>query len=87
VITILFNNSSYAVLNMELNRVGAEPPGPRAKEMLDLTRPDLDFVALSTGMGVPAVRATTAEDFAQAFSRALAEPGPHLIEAVVPSVI
>jgi acetolactate synthase-1/2/3 large subunit len=84
VTTILFNNGSYAVLNMELNRVGAEPPGPKAKEMLDLHRPDLDFVSISKGMGVPAVRATTAEEFNEQLERAIAEPGPRLIEAVVP---
>jgi acetolactate synthase-1/2/3 large subunit len=35
-------------------------------------------------MGVPASRAATAAEFAQQLRRALAEPGPHLIEAIVP---
>ena len=52
--------------------------------MLDLGRPDLDFVALAPGMGVPAVSCTDAEDFAAQLERSLAEPGPHLIEAVLP---
>jgi acetolactate synthase-1/2/3 large subunit len=87
VITILFNNSSYAVLNMELNRVGATEGGPKAKEMLDLTRPDLDFVALATGCGVTATRATTAEEFCDQLEAALAARGPRVIEAIVPSII
>src|SRR5687768_3211798 len=58
VVTVLFNNSSYAVLNMELQRVGASAGGEKAKAMLDLHGPDLDFVALATGMGVPATRAS-----------------------------
>ncbi len=87
VITILFNNSSYAVLNMELQRVGATNVGVKAKEMLDLTRPDLDFVALATGMGVPATRATTAEEFVAQFQAALATTGPSVIEAIVASII
>ena len=87
VITILFNNASYAVLNMELNRVGATEGGPKAKEMLDLTRPTMDFVALATGCGVPATRATTAEEFCEQLAVALATPGPHVIEAIVPSII
>lgn len=87
VVTILFNNSSYAVLNMELGRVGATAGGPKAKDMLDLTRPDLDFVALATGMGVPATRATTAEDFVDQLRAALSAPGPTVIEAIVPSII
>jgi acetolactate synthase-1/2/3 large subunit len=86
VTTVIFNNGSYAVLNMELNRVGAEP-GPVAKSMLDITRPDIDFVSLSEGLGVPATRATTAEEFNQQFTRAVEDDGPHLIEAVVPSLL
>ncbi len=86
VTTIIFNNSSYAVLNMELNRVGAEA-GPRAKEMLDLRRPDMDFTAISTGLGVPATRATTADEFVDQLRDALAVKGPRLIEAIVPSIM
>ena len=87
VTTVLCNNGSYAVLNMELNRVGAEPPGPKAKDMLDLHRPDLDFVQISQGLGVPATRATTGEELTAQLEAALAEPGPHLIEAMVPPII
>ncbi len=87
VTTVVLNNRSYAVLNMELNRVGAEPAGPRARRMLDLTPPDLDFVALARGQGVPASRATTADEFVDQLGRALATPGPTVIEAVVPSII
>ncbi len=84
VTTVIANNGSYAVLNMELSRVGAEAGGPKAREMLDLHGPDLDFVALSRGMGVPAERVETAEALTAALERAIAEPGPHLIDAVVP---
>jgi acetolactate synthase-1/2/3 large subunit len=69
---------------MELNRVGAEPPGPKAKEMLDLHGPTPDFVSISNGMGVPATRATTAEELCDQLGKALVEPGPALIEAIVP---
>jgi acetolactate synthase-1/2/3 large subunit len=51
--------------------------------MLDLTRPDIDFAALSRGMGVPATRATTAEEFTEQLERSLAEEGPSLVEAVL----
>jgi len=82
--TVICNNGSYAVLNMELNRVGADAAGPKAKAMLDISGPDLDFVALATGMGVPATRATTADEFVAQLEAALATPGPVLIEAMVP---
>ncbi|MEZ5207484.1 MAG: thiamine pyrophosphate-dependent enzyme [Acidimicrobiales bacterium] len=86
VTTVLLNNRSYAVLNMELNRVGAEAGGPKAKEMLDLHRPDMDFVSIATGLGVPATRATTAEEFTTQLERAIATPGPALVEAIVPGM-
>jgi acetolactate synthase I/II/III large subunit len=84
VTTIIFNNRSYAILDMELARVGAVAAGAAARSLLDLSRPDLDFTALATGMGVPATRARTAGELAAQLGQALAEPGPHLIEAVVP---
>lgn len=95
VTTIIFNNRAYAILNMELQRVGATVAtragggggaGGAARSLLDLSRPDIDFTALATGMGVPASRASTTGEFAEQLRRALAEPGPHLIEAIVPPV-
>ena len=56
-------------------------------EPIDLDPPRMDFVALATGMGVPARRGTTAEEFTAALADALASPGPHLIDAVIPSLM
>lgn len=87
VTTVLLNNRAYAILRLELQRVGVQGHGPRANELLDLSRPDIDFVRIAEGMGVPATRATTAEELAEQFRRALAEPGPHLIDAIVPPLL
>ncbi len=87
VVTVIFNNASYAVLNMELSRVGATAGGPKAKAMLDIGQPNLDFVALATGMGLSATRATTAEEFNDQFAAAIAHTGPSVIEAMVPSIM
>ncbi|MFD7713702.1 acetolactate synthase large subunit [Streptomyces sp. NPDC059786] len=81
---VLFDNRSYAILNLELTSVGAAPGGARAGELLDLSRPDLDFVGLARGLGVPAEQATTAEEFRSLLGRALGEPGPYLIDCAVP---
>ncbi|HEX4864977.1 MAG TPA: acetolactate synthase large subunit [Acidimicrobiales bacterium] len=81
--TVVLSNRSYAILNMELQRVGAAAGGPRARSMLDLHQPELDFVALAAGMGVPATRADTAADFSDQLARALAAPGPNLVEAII----
>jgi acetolactate synthase I/II/III large subunit len=91
VTTVIYNNGAYDILRLELQRVGAQTaggaPGPRAEAMLDLDPPRMDFVALATGMGVSARRATTAEDFTAALADALAARGPHLIDAVIPSLM
>jgi acetolactate synthase-1/2/3 large subunit len=87
VTTVLYNNSAYDILRIELQRVGVgSAPGPNALGLLDLSRPTMDFVKISEGMGVPARRVTTAEEFTDALRAGFAEPGPHLIDAVVPSI-
>jgi acetolactate synthase-1/2/3 large subunit len=87
VTTVLYDNSAYDILRIELQRVGAgSAPGPKALNLLDLSGPTMDFVKISEGMGVPARRVSTAEEFAEALRAAFTEPGPHLIDAVVPSI-
>jgi len=81
---VILNNRAYAILQLELKRVGASVAGPKAQSLLDLSNPDIDFVAIAEGFGVPATRATTAEELAAQFSAAIAAPGPHLIDAVIP---
>jgi acetolactate synthase I/II/III large subunit len=88
VTTVIYNNGAYDILRLELQRVGVgSAPGPKAQDLLDLSRPTMDFVKIAEGMGVPARRATTVEEFADALQAAFAEPGPHLIDAVVPSLL
>src|ERR1700739_4922016 len=91
VTTVIYNNGAYDILRLKLQRVGAQTagatPGPRAQAMLDLDPPRMDFVAMATGMGVPARRAATAEDFTAALADALSTPGPQLIDAVIPSLM
>lgn len=81
--TVICSNRSYRVLRMELARAGIKEPGPNALSLTDLSKPDLDWVKLASGMGVPAVRAETAEAMAKHLQHAFSEPGPHLIEAVL----
>jgi len=83
VVNVIFANRSYQILHGELANVGARNPGRKALDMLTLDRPNLDWVDMARGMGVQGVKATTAEEFNKAFARACAEPGPHLIEAVM----
>ncbi|MBC3191531.1 acetolactate synthase large subunit [Pseudonocardia sp. C8] len=86
VTTVLVNNSAYAILRVELARTGAGEAARsgRAGRMLDLSDPTPDFVSLATGLGVPARRAETTEELLDALRWARSEPGPHLVEAIVP---
>ena len=86
VTVVLINNSAYAILRLELSRVGAGAGGPKANDLLDLSRPNMDFAKIAEGFGVPATVATTCEELAEQFRRALAEPGPHLIDARIPTL-
>jgi len=83
VTTVIFANRSYAILNIELARVGAGNPGPKALSMLDLHKPDLDWIQLAQGMGVEASRATTIAEFEAQFADAMRGKGPRLIEAIL----
>ena len=81
VTTVILANRTYAILEFELSRVGAHAGGDASRDLLEIGRPDLDFVAMAQSMGVPGRRADDARAFAAALQEALAEPGPHLIEA------
>ena len=88
--TVVYANHAYDILRIELQRVGAQAegqgPGPKAAALLDLRSPAIDFVRIAEGMGVPARRVETAEELAGALQWAFTEPGPHLIETVMPSL-
>ena len=85
VTVVLFNNRSYSILDAELLRAGVHDAGAHAKAQLGLRDPDLDFVALATGLGVAARCVDAGEMLTAALEEALAEPGPHLIEVVIPA--
>ena len=83
VVTVVFVNHSYRILNIEMARTGAGTPGPAAQSMLDLSAPEIDWQKLSEAQGVPAETARTAEEFDAAIERAFAADGPRLIAALV----
>jgi acetolactate synthase-1/2/3 large subunit len=84
VTTVLLSNRAYRILEIEYQQTGSgAQPGPQSQRLLSLGEPDLDWVQLAHGMGVPASRAETAEGFADALRAALGQAGPALIEAVI----
>jgi len=83
VTTVIFANRSYEILLGELAKVGAGNAGRSALDMLTLDRPDLDFVKLAAGMGVPGESVNSVKGFARAFAKGLTVPGPYLVEVVL----
>lgn len=77
---VVFANRTYAVLKREFSYLGVGEPGPRANEMFEIGRPDLDWVQLAKGMGVPGTRVTSLDAFGKALKEGFASEGPMLIE-------
>jgi acetolactate synthase-1/2/3 large subunit len=80
VTTVVFANRDYAVLKREFSYLGIGEPRRRAMDMFEIGRPDLDWVSLAKGMGVPATRVNSLESFARALREGLEGDGPSLIE-------
>jgi len=84
VTTLICSNRSYRILQMELSRSGTEPNGPNTRALTELTNPPIDWVRIAQGFGVPGITVSKAEDLARELGKALIEPGPHLIEMLLP---
>jgi len=83
VTNLIFSNKAYAILQVELERVGALETGDRATSMLSLDNPEINWVSLANSLGVPAKRTLTVEEFQKAFSDGISSEGPSLIEIIV----
>jgi acetolactate synthase-1/2/3 large subunit len=82
VTTIILSNRGYQILAIELARTGIAELGPGCRSMTEFD-PVPDWTHLARGFGVPAVAVEDAEGLWREFERALAEPGPHLIEVPI----
>jgi acetolactate synthase-1/2/3 large subunit len=83
VTTLICNNRRYRILQVELARAGVSEPGHKARSLTSLANPEIEWASIAAGMGVPAVRVETAEALCMQLERALAEPGPNLIEMLI----
>ena len=83
VTVLILNNGSYAILNIELARVGVEHPGPTALSLLDLTNPAIQWTDIARGMGMTSQRVETVAELDTAMAYAMSEQGPRLIEVML----
>ncbi len=84
VTTLICSNQSYRILQMEMGRTGITSYGTKARALTELTKPTIGWTEIAKGLGVPGVTVGTAEDLARELDKALADPGPHLIEMLLP---
>ncbi len=82
VTVLIFANRGYQILRDELAAMGVNEIGRNAQRMFDVEGPSLDWVALSQGHGVQAVRVEDMAGFNAAFAEAMMQRGPRLIEVV-----
>jgi acetolactate synthase I/II/III large subunit len=78
--TVVFANRVYGVLKREFASFGLGDLGPIARDMFEIDRPDIDWVSLARGMGVPAISAGSLDEFAKALRAGFESHGPSLIE-------
>jgi len=83
VITVIFNNQRYGILETEYLRLGVNEVGQHADALFALNVPAIDFAALAKSMGVPGTRVMTCDAFQRALDKALLEDGPSLIEVML----
>jgi acetolactate synthase-1/2/3 large subunit len=81
---LLCANRRYQILLTELARAGVTAPGHASRTLTDLGGPAVDWQSLARAYGVPATRATSAEEAVQELDTRLAARGPHLVELVLP---
>jgi acetolactate synthase-1/2/3 large subunit len=77
---IVLVNHRYAVLELELMRIGAKLEDTN-HDLTHIGNPALDYLNLAAGFGVPAKRAADIDAFKAALTWSLATEGPTLISA------
>lgn len=83
VVTVIFNNGMYRILDHEYRRLGVNEVGERAASLFDLRGPEIDWVLLARSMGVPGERVDSTAGLARALEAGFASEGPYLVEAMV----
>ncbi len=81
VTTVIYANRSYNILNVEYARLGVTDVGAVAASLFDIGNPEINWVNLANGYGVPAAVANTAEELCALLEQSYLRPGPFLIQA------
>ena len=84
---VVCNNASYRLLQLNINQYWKEQniPAHDFPMSFDLSYPQLRFVEMAKGMGVPGIRVEKPWEIAGAVQQMLATPGPFLVDLVLES--
>lgn len=82
IVFVILANREYRILkhNVDVWRRSFDVASQHPYQNMDLSGPDLDFLALAAGMGVEGVRVDNADDIAPALGKAVAANRPYLVE-------
>ena len=83
VITVIFNNQRYGILETEYLRLGVNEIGQHAGALFDLSEPSIHLADLASSLGVVGHRVDTCEAFQTVLDEALQRVGPTLIEVML----
>ncbi len=85
VVFVILDNREYRILkhNMDAYRHRFAVRSERPYIHMDLAKPELSFVEIAHGLGVPASRVTQPGDLGPALAKALGSGGPYLLDVVV----
>ncbi|MEM7407229.1 MAG: thiamine pyrophosphate-binding protein [Pseudomonadota bacterium] len=85
IVFVILANSEYRILkhNLDSYRQRFETGSNQPYAHMDLTSPNLGFVEMAAGMGVPGTRVAEPDAFTDAVREAFAAGGPRLIEVAV----
>ena len=81
VVTLIFANNSYNILNVEYTRLGVTEVGEIAASLFDMRNPTIDWVSIANGFGIEGAYADTSEDLCDLLETAYEADGPFLIKA------
>jgi benzoylformate decarboxylase len=84
ILFVILNNRAYQIVKRNLDRYRSffGVSGGQGERFLDLTDPEIDFVQLAAGFGVPARRITEPEEVGPGVAQAFATGGPYLLEVL-----
>ncbi|WP_028659343.1 acetolactate synthase large subunit [Nocardioides insulae] len=83
IVTVIFSNRRYAILDGEMRNVGGAGGGAVADQLFGLDRPAVDWVSVARGFGVDGVAVDDVTGFTKALRHGFNTPGPSLVEVLL----